>query len=87
MPTSLEHKKTMLRHLEGTMAKQHKLFLPWKVVESEYSGRLAIVDSRNNGDDIVSGRVCNLPKGKDGRGKFVAEAICAAMNGNVMRAS
>lgn len=57
-----------------------ELYLPWRVVQN-WSNKIAIVDSRNNGRDTRSGRVCNLPQGKNGRGLEIAEAICAAMNG------
>lgn len=62
----------------------HRLFLPWRTVQN-HRGRIAIVDSRNNGHDATSGRVCNLPQGKDGRGLFIAQQICAAMNGRITR--
>ncbi len=65
-----------------TTPSPHKLYLPWRVVEN-WSGKLAIVDSRNDGKTTSSGRVCNLPKGKDGRGKYIALMICAAMNSYV----
>lgn len=58
---------------------QHKLYLPWKVVQN-YRGKLAVVDARNDGKDVTSGRVFNLPQGKDGQGRFVAEEICRTMN-------
>ena len=57
----------------------HKLYLPWRVVQN-WHGKIAIVDARNNHEDITSGRVCNLPQGKDGRGLAVAQAICNTMN-------
>lgn len=57
----------------------HKLNLPWRVVQN-WHGKIAIVDSTNNGEDVTSGRVCNLPQGKDGRGLFIAEEICRTMN-------
>ena len=56
-----------------------ELFLPWKVVQN-YRGRIVIVDSRNNGKDITSGRVCNLPQGDEGHGRYIAEMICETMN-------
>ncbi len=55
------------------------LNIPWKVVQN-YRGKIAIVDSTNNGKDITSGRVCNIPMGKDERGIDIAHAICDAMN-------
>ena len=58
---------------------KHKLYLPWRVVQN-WRGKIAIVDSRNNGEDVSSGRVCNLPQGEDGRGLYIAEMICSAMN-------
>lgn len=57
----------------------HKLNLPWKVVEN-WRGKLAIVDSTNNDKDVTSGRVCNLPRGKDDRGVFIAHEIVRTMN-------
>lgn len=55
------------------------LKLPWEVVKN-WRGKIAIVDSTNNGKDVTSGRVCNLPRGKDNRGEYIAHAICRAMN-------
>jgi hypothetical protein len=59
--------------------KKHELYLPWRVVQN-WHGKIAIVDNRNNGEDVVSGRVCNLPQGKNERGLFVADEICRIMN-------
>lgn len=56
-----------------------ELYLPWKVVQN-WHGKIAIVDNRNNGKDVLSGRVLNLPQGKDGRGLFIAQLICNTMN-------
>jgi hypothetical protein len=61
------------------MSNHHKLFLPWKVVHN-WRGKIAIVDSRNNGQDTTSGRVCNIASGKDGRGDFIANEIVRTMN-------
>ena len=58
---------------------QHNLYLPWRVVEN-WHGKIAIVDNRNDNGTTTKGRVCNLPKGKNGRGLFVAEMICKTMN-------
>ena len=58
---------------------KHDLFLPWTVVQNHH-GKIAIVDRCNNGKDVTSGRVCNLPQGKDGRGLHIAKMICDAMN-------
>ena len=58
---------------------KHEMNIPWRVVEN-WRGKLAIVDNRNNGEDVTSGRVCNLPSGKDGRGRFIAEEICRLVN-------
>jgi len=55
------------------------LFTPWRVVEN-WRGKIAIVDANNNGEDTRTGRVCNLPQGKNGRGLEVAQAICDAIN-------
>lgn len=57
----------------------HKLNLPWQVVRN-WHGKIAIVDARYNGKDTSTGRVCNLPQGKDERGVFIAELICLTMN-------
>lgn len=59
--------------------KQHKLNLPWRVVEN-WRGKLAIVDATNDGKSTDSGRICNLPRGKDDRGVFIANEICRTMN-------
>jgi hypothetical protein len=53
--------------------------LPWQVVQSQ-RGKISIVDCTNNGIDVISGRVCSLPQGKDGRGLQIAEHICAVVN-------
>jgi len=58
---------------------RHALHLPWRVV-TNYLGRIYIVDSRNNGKDTTSGRVCSLPQGKDGEGLATADEIVATMN-------
>jgi hypothetical protein len=52
---------------------------PWKVVHN-WHGKIAVVDNRNNGKDVLSGRVFNLPKGKDGRGEAIAAEICRLVN-------
>lgn len=64
------------------MPVKHKLNTPWRVVRN-WHGKIAIVDCTNNGKDVVSGRVCNLPKGKDQRGLFIAEMICHLINTNL----
>jgi hypothetical protein len=67
---------------------KHNLYLPWCVVEN-WHGKLAIVDSRHDGETTTKGRVCNLPRGNIGprgendRGVYIANAICAAMNATV----
>lgn len=61
------------------MMSTHKFNTPWKVVRN-WRKRIAIVDSTNNGTDITSGRVCGIPRGKDGRGEFIAATICLIMN-------
>ncbi len=57
---------------------QH-LHLPWRVVQN-WCGKIAIVDATNDGESTTSGRVCNVPQGKDGRGLFIAQEICRTMN-------
>lgn len=52
---------------------------PWKVVEN-WRGKIAVVDATNNGKDVTSGRVFNLPRGKDGRGRLVADEIVRLVN-------
>ena len=56
-----------------------KLNLPWKVVQN-WRGKIAIVDATNMDHTTTTGRICNLPQGKDGRGLMIAEEICRAMN-------
>lgn len=63
---------------------KHELFLPWRIVQN-YRGKIAIVDSRNNGKDVLSGRVLNLPQGTDGRGLYIANLIVYEMNGRNQR--
>lgn len=53
---------------------KHDLRTPWEVVEN-WQGKIAIVDATNNGRDVTSGRVLNLPRGRLGRGRFIAEEI------------
>jgi hypothetical protein len=60
----------------------NELNLPWRVVQN-WRGKIALVDATNNGEDTVSGRICNLPRGKDDRGLRIAKAICDTMNAKV----
>ncbi len=55
----------------------HNTHAPWRLV-TNWRGKLAVVDTRNDGRHTEIGRVCNLPRGRDGRGVAIGRLISAA---------